>query len=148
MIAPSSNKVWFWFPCLVLLCLIGCLVDSVFFLTSGGVSKGNKRLILVQARGVIAATLHHETHNPPTLPLAFGGERISTDQFDMPRFSPTFFPRVDWSGPDDPTPSEWWQIGVPHLFLIAGFLAAWLGTRRWWQRRKSRLLKLHAAPPP
>ncbi len=148
MIAPSSHKVWFWFPCLVLLCLIGCLVDSIFFWTSGSVSKGNKYLHLVQTAGAIEATLYHETHYLPTGPLAFGGDRISSDQFDMPRFSPKFFPTFDSPGPDHPTPTRSWQIRVPHLFLIGVFLGAWLGTRRWWQRRKSRLLKLHAAPLP
>ncbi len=35
-----------------------------------------------------------------------------------------------------------------YWFLLLAYLALWLPIFSFWQRRKSRLLKLHAAPPP
>lgn len=41
--------------------------------------------------------------------------------------------------------SRWWIVIVPHWILLLGYLMAWGGAVAWWQRRKARLLKLHAA---
>lgn len=143
MCRPSPIKVWFWFPFLMLLCLIGCLLDSAFFQTMYGVNRGNRSLELKHGGGAIEATLYHETRMPPAGPVSFGGDRRSLGQFGIIR---QYFPSLGWSGPDHPTPSKYCQLRIPHLFLIGVFLTAWLGAHRCWQRRKSRLLKLHAAP--
>ena len=44
--------------------------------------------------------------------------------------------------------SEWWIVIVPHWIIILGYVTAWGGAVAFWQRRKARLLKLHAAPEP
>ncbi len=35
---------------------------------------------------------------------------------------------------------------VPYYQVVLAYVAAWLLALAWWQRRKSRLLKLHTAP--
>lgn len=38
------------------------------------------------------------------------------------------------------------SVGVALWFVAASYAAAWILTLTWWQRRKSRLLKIHSAP--
>ncbi len=35
---------------------------------------------------------------------------------------------------------------IPYYAVVLAYVAAWLLTLTWWQRRKSHLLKLHTAP--
>jgi hypothetical protein len=43
-------------------------------------------------------------------------------------------------------PPTYRHVIVPYLAMVLAYLAAWLLTLAWWQRRKTRLLKLHTAP--
>lgn len=46
------------------------------------------------------------------------------------------------------TTSDFWSVFVPHGLLILAYSVLWVTAMLVWQRRKSRLLKLHAAPLP
>lgn len=38
------------------------------------------------------------------------------------------------------------HVFIPYYWPVLAYTATWLLTLAWWQRRKSRILKLHAAP--
>jgi hypothetical protein len=86
-------------------------------------------------------------------------EKFGTLKVDMT--APTRF--EIFTGPVDPAERRWfpppqWQadkahydqhfrlFSVPYWLITGAYAAVWLGMVAVWQRRKSRLLKLHAAP--
>jgi len=38
------------------------------------------------------------------------------------------------------------SASIHHKVVVLAYVTAWILTLAWWQRRKSRLMKLHAAP--
>jgi hypothetical protein len=140
------RRVWFWLPAIVLGCLGACLLESMFFITFSTIMRGNRYIQLIHSGGVIEMTVSHETHMPSGRALTYGTERGSRREFGR-QFGMTrqFFPRFDWPGPSHPTPTRSWGVRMPHLFLIAAYLIVWWAIHARWQRRKARLLKLHAA---
>lgn len=43
------------------------------------------------------------------------------------------------------TNSNYHYFSIPYYWPVLAYTATWLLTLAWWQRRKSRLMKLHAA---
>lgn len=61
--------------------------------------------------------------------------------------APPWFPAPHWRAERFAAGTSLFA-SLPYWLLIAGYAAVWLSGIGYWQRRKTRLLKLHASPPP
>ncbi len=58
----------------------------------------------------------------------------------------SWFPEARWRAEEINHDTSYRLISLPYWLLTSGYVAGWLLTLAWWQRRKSCLLKLHTAP--
>lgn len=75
-------------------------------------------------------------------------QSVQVEPRDLQVFAPAFRYEVR---EDDSTPvglRRIPQVRVAYWFLLVLYLSAWIALLAGWQRRKSRLLKLHTAPLP
>ena len=59
-----------------------------------------------------------------------------------------WFPPPRWEAVQLDASSSYRLISLPYWLLTGGYAGVWLGGLAGWQRRKARLLKATAAPPP
>jgi hypothetical protein len=66
----------------------------------------------------------------------------------VPAEDQVWFAPPRWQARDINHDTRFRLVVVPYWLLTGGYAGLWLGCVGWNQRRKARLLKLHAAPPP
>ncbi len=79
----------------------------------------------------------------------------SSAKYGVPRFhtvtspvspAPPWFPAPRWQAARLAAGTSL-DASLPDWLLIVSYAALWLGGVGYWQRRKARLVKLHAPPP-
>lgn len=145
MIRPWYRSLLFWFGVLGLMFMFWAWQDSgkaIRTMTWNGSGSarqvdqwnGSIRVVYSSDPGLYRGRMHRFGFHRSEMPTVNRAE-LSLGPF-------VFAPLI--SSLDDPNS----VMRIPYWVAVALYLIAWLASLNWWQRRKSRLLKLHSAPLP
>jgi hypothetical protein len=138
---PFYRSRLFWLGVPPLVFLVWCWVVSFDFSKAFGMGGRGYGFSFISRDGAI------QPHAGLGFPQEFWFERHSEP---LGSGGGTWFPPAIRlaKASEDPFDADNQPFTVAYWAVIILYLPAWLGSHLWWQRRTSRLLKLHVAPPP